>query len=110
MHECWLGKRLVATLLIAGFVGFLVVVFLKVMLFAVILIMPMIGLAFTHTLLVGFVVGVIRFLGLERASSDADGQRQNPDNLPKVCFHGREMGTPVAVQSDTRWWWSRETG
>jgi hypothetical protein len=92
--------------LVAGLVGFLIVVFLEVPLLAVVQVFRAIVLAFAHTLLVCLVFRVIRVLVLEKwsshslycASTDTQHQRHNPNAMVQVDFHKAERGTPMAVQ------------
>jgi ABC-type siderophore export system fused ATPase/permease subunit len=76
-------SSITVTLLIAGLVGLLVFVFLEMAFLAVVQLMRLVTLAFAHTLLVSFVLRIIRALilekwgrhGLYRAGSETDASR-----------------------------------
>jgi hypothetical protein len=69
------NRLVTATLLVAGFVGLLIFVFLEVMLLAVVVVTRMICLTLAHTLLIRLVLGVIRVLGADDASTDTHTRR-----------------------------------
>src|ERR1700729_2870024 len=96
------ATSIAVALLVASLVSFLVFVFLEVVFFVVIPVMRLIGSAFAHALLIGFVSGIIRTLLLSLYGACADAQakryRQSPDTLSKLVFHASATGTRRAFR------------
>jgi hypothetical protein len=91
------GYSVSEALLVSGFVRSVVFVFLEVSFLAMVQLVRMVTLAFTLTLLVSFVLRIIRALFLEKwgryglycASSETDTgrYRQNPGTEFSIHFH-----------------------
>ena len=106
------GDSIAVALLVASLIRFLIFVFFEVPLLAVVPVMHLVVLAFTHTLLVGFVFRIIRGVvplvlekwsrySLYRGSGDTNTHRhcQNSGITLQIYSHMKVIRTPMAVRA-----------